>query len=44
MFAYDVSTGIKNYLKGREIVPTRLRYPRYIDENGVMRPYHHDLS
>ena len=44
IFAYDVSTGIKNHLKGSEIVATRLRFPRYIDESGVITPYNHDLS
>ena len=44
IFAYDVSTGIKNYLKGSEIKATRLRFPRYIDKIDMMKPYSHDLS
>ena len=41
---YSVSTGVKNHAKGRQVVAKRLRFPRYIDEREVMRPYQPEFS
>lgn len=41
---YSVSTGLQNFAKGRQIAAKRLRFPRYIDEREVMRPYQAEFS